>query len=211
MDIPDRADRLKWIYAAKGNKKLAERYDAWAEDYDEDLLSYGYKLPSVCIGLVVRHAPSPEGRLLDAGAGTGILGESLHLLGYQNMVAIDLSQGMLDVAHNKGAYRELRQMTLGETLDFADDSFAATVAMGVLTLGHGPPESLGELVRVTRPGGAIIFSMITSEIVQHQFRAKQDLLERESRWSFVEVTAPFQSMPYDEPDITHRVFVYRVT
>ena len=211
MDIPDRADRLKWIYAIKGNKKLAERYDAWAEDYDEDLLSYGYKLPLVCIGLVVRHAPSPEGRLLDAGAGTGILGESLHIIGYQNMVAMDLSQGMLDIARNKGVYRELRQMTLGETLDFADDSFAATVAMGVLSLGHAPPESLDELVRVTRPGGSIIFSMIDNEIVQPKFRAKQDLLELEGRWSLVEVTALLQILPYEEPDITHRVFVYRVT
>jgi len=211
LAIPERSQRVQWIRATKDNKQLAERYDAWAEEYDEDLLSYGYKLPALFMGLVVRHSPSPEGRLLDAGAGTGILGESLHLLGYQNLVTIDLSQGMLDVARNRGAYRELRQVTLGETLDFANDSFAATVAMGVLTLGHAPPESLDELVRVTRPGGPIIFSMINDEIVQHRFRAKQDLLELEGRWSLVEVTALLQILPYEEPDITHRVFVYRVT
>ncbi|MCH8089044.1 MAG: hypothetical protein IH955_03410 [Chloroflexi bacterium] len=53
--------------------------------------------------------------------------------------------------------------------------------------------------------------MINDEIVQHQFRAKQDILEREGRWSLAEVTALLRIISYDEPELTHRVFVYRVT
>ena len=28
-------DRLKWIYSSKDNEELAERYDEWAESYDQ--------------------------------------------------------------------------------------------------------------------------------------------------------------------------------
>jgi len=35
-------------------------------------------------------------------------------LGYANLVAMDLSQGMLEVAHQKNTYLELHQMVMGE-------------------------------------------------------------------------------------------------
>ena len=211
MDIPEKEERLEWIYTTKGFRELEQRYDAWAQEYDEDLRSYGYRFPAVFTGLVARHAPRVEDPILDAGAGTGILGESLHILGYRDLVAIDLSRGMLKAARRKGIYRELRQMELGKPLDFPNDCFAASVAMGVLTVGHGPPQSLNELVRITRPGGLVIFSMINDEIVQPEFRARQELIERDGCWSLVEQVGPFQTLPYGEPEITHKVFVYRVS
>ena len=61
------------------------------------------------------------------------------------------------------------------------------------------------------PRGPIIFGMINDEIVQHRFRAKQDILEREGRWSLAEVTALLHIISYGEPELTHRAFVYRVT
>ena len=41
----DRKERLKWIYQAEGSKDLEARYDLWAKEYDEDVASYGYKIP----------------------------------------------------------------------------------------------------------------------------------------------------------------------
>ena len=178
MEISESRRRLADAYAIKNERQLVEQYDSWATDYDADLAACGYRMPPVICGLVVRHLPDTTAPILDAGSGTGILGEALHVLGYSDITAIDLSAGMLKVAAGKGIYRATRQMTLGEPLDFPNGYFAGVVAMGVLTVGHAPPASLDELVRITKPGGTIVFSMLHQEPVETEFRVKQDDLER---------------------------------
>ena len=97
--------RLADAYAIKDERQLVEQYDSWATDYDADLAACGYRMPPVISGLVVRHFPDTDAPILDAGSGTGILGEALHVLGYSDITAIDLSAGMLRVAAGKGIYR----------------------------------------------------------------------------------------------------------
>ena len=75
----------------------------------------------------------------------------LAIQGYRNPVAMDLSQGMLEEARKKGVYQEVHRMELGKPLNFLTDSFDAVISVGVLTVGHAPASSLGELVRITRP------------------------------------------------------------
>jgi len=98
----DKKERLNWIYSASGTQDLEQRYDLWAKEYDEDVAGYGYKIPGVLAGFLGRYLKTDNGSILDAGAGTGIMGEVMSLLGYQNLVAIDLSEGMLAVAKQKG-------------------------------------------------------------------------------------------------------------
>jgi predicted TPR repeat methyltransferase len=200
-------ERLEWIYASQGNRDLEERYDAWAGQYDQDVAGYGYKIPGIVAGFVGRYLTPANGVLLDAGAGTGVMGEVLALIGFKELVAMDLSAGMLEVAKEKGIYRDIRQMVMGERLDFPDDAFAGVTAVGVLSVAHAPPESFAELIRCTRPGGCIIFSVRADA---QGFNEVQDGLERENKWSLVETAGPFVSLPLGEPDIKHRVFVYRV-
>ncbi|MEX2356186.1 MAG: class I SAM-dependent methyltransferase [Thermaerobacterales bacterium] len=152
--IPDnRKNRLEWIYSAQDNSDLERRYDKWAQDYESDVIAYGYKIPAAAAGFVCRHTAAGDGSILDAGAGTGIMGETLSLLGYRDVVAVDMSRGMLALADAKGVYRGLHRMVLGERLQFDDRQFSAVVAVGVLSVGHAPPESFDELIRVTRSGG----------------------------------------------------------
>ena len=47
-----------------------------------------------------------EIRILDAGAGTGIIGKMLVDLGYKNIDGLDISQKMLDLAAPKNVYKE---------------------------------------------------------------------------------------------------------
>ena len=98
-----------------------------------------------------------HGRILDAGAGTGIVGELLHDAGFEFLVAMDLSQGMLDEAAGKGVYKEFHRMAMGMPLDFPPRYFDGVISVGVFTVGHAPAGSFDELVRVTRPGGHIVF------------------------------------------------------
>ena len=60
-----------------------------------------------------------DGMILDAGAGTGGVGELLHHQGFLNLVGIDISSGMLNEALKKNVYSDLRVGILGEDLDFS--------------------------------------------------------------------------------------------
>jgi predicted TPR repeat methyltransferase len=201
---------LDKVYNARNREELAEGYDAWAADYDRDLMSFGYKIPAVTSGFIGRYIEPNAAPLLDAGAGTGIMGETLNLLGFDKLVAIDLSHGMLEQARKKNIYDELHQMALGDPLDFADDTFAATIATGVFTAGHAPAESFDELLRITQPGGHLIFTVRADVYLEQGFKQKQDALERDGAWHLVEMTAPFQSLPLGEPEVRNQTFVYEV-
>jgi predicted TPR repeat methyltransferase len=201
---------LEKVYTARDMQELADGYDAWAEDYDNDLMSFGYKIPAVTSGFIGRYVPSGSRPLLDAGAGTGIMGETLSLLGFDSIVAIDLSNGMLEQARKKNVYSELHQMTLGEPLDFPDNTFAATIATGVFTTGHAPASAFEELIRVTRSGGHIIFSVRADAYLEMGYKDRQAELEQAGRWRLVEITAPFQSLPLGEPDVRNQTLVCQV-
>jgi predicted TPR repeat methyltransferase len=200
--------RLDWIYAATGPDDLEAKYDLWAHEYEADVTSYGYKIPGIVAGFLGRYLRLGGGIILDAGAGTGIMGEVMSSLGYTELTAMDLSYGMLEVARSKGVYRELHRMVMGEHLDFDDDTFAGTVAVGVLSVAHAPPESFAELIRCTRSGGHIIFSVRADA---PSFGERQRELETQNKWKLIEATPPFVSLPLGEPDLKHRVFVYQVS
>ncbi|MFC1968982.1 class I SAM-dependent DNA methyltransferase [Chloroflexota bacterium] len=206
----DRMKRVEWIYSSADNRQLAERYDHWATDYDADLNeAFGWSGPQYAVELFVRYV-STDARVLDAGAGTGLVGQLLAQRGYRDLIAMDLSQGMLEEARKKNAYQEFYQMVMGDPLDFNDDSFDAVISVGVLTMNHAPADSLDELIRITRPDGYIVFSLRPDVYRDNGFKEKQDSLEADGKWRLVEVSQEFQPLPWGEPDICHQIWVYQV-
>ena len=117
---------------------------------------------------------------------------------------------MLAVAGRKGAYSALHHGRLGDALNFVDDQFAATGAIGVFSPGHAEPDAFVELIRVTRPGGVVAFSIRHDTDGETGFAAAAEALETEGRWSLVEKTRPYQTMPLGEPEVLHQMLVYRV-
>jgi len=195
---------------AKSSEEVADIYDNWAEDYKRRILSYGYSTPAVAAGFFGRYVKPEDGMVLDAGAGSGLMGEVLAPLGYGQLVGIDISREMLELARRKGVYKDLRQMELGGRLDFPDDAFVAVVSTGVFAAGHAPPESFDDLIRITRPGGHAVFGVRTDVYLEGGFKEKQDTLEKEGRWQLLEVTAPFSHLRFEDPELKVRVFAYRV-
>ena len=157
MTMRDSHDRVQWVYESTNNEELEQRYDQWASEYDQDLDEmFAWNAPQNGANVLARLVP-PDAAVLDAGAGTGLAGKCLADAGFSNMAAMDLSQGMLDEARKKNVYSSFHQMTLGETLGFETGQFDAIISIGVFTLGHAPVNSFDELVRVTKPGGYIVF------------------------------------------------------
>ena len=208
MGDSERSKKLQNVYSAGDNRELASRYDEWAEDYEDDMLSLGYAIPAVAAGFVGRYVPL-MGTVLDAGAGTGLFGSILRVLGYEDLVGIDISERMLEKAGEKDAYRGLHRMVLGEPLSFDTSSISAAVCVGVFTTNHAPPEALDELVRVVEPGGWVIFSVRDDVYRKGGFEEKQASLEEEDRWRRVTMSEAFRPFPTGNTSHMSRLFVCR--
>ncbi len=203
-------NKIEWLFASRNNEELAERYAQWAKGYDVELeRDFQWRGPQRTAEFFIRYVPR-DTRILDAGAGTGLMGEFLARLGYNNLVAMDFSQAMLEEARKKNVYREFHRMVMGEPLDFATDSFDAVVSTGVLTVGHAPPGSFDELIRITRSGGHIFFTLRTDVYDSRGFKEKQTALESESKWKLVDASEKTPLL-LKEPDVFHQIWVYQVT
>jgi SAM-dependent methyltransferase len=216
LSSTDRPERFQSTYdtdaatSAKSSQEIVEIYDSWAEDYERRILGNGYSTPAVATWFFGRYVKPEDGAVLDAGAGTGITGAILAPLGYRDLVGIDVSPRMLELARNKDVYKDLREMELGGRLDFPDDAFGAVVSTGVFAAGHAPPESFDDLIRVTKSGGHIIFSVRTDVYEDSGFKDKQEAIEREGGWQLLEMTDPFAHLRFEDPNLKVQVFAYRV-
>lgn len=208
LDDSERSSRLQDVYSARDNRELASSYDEWADDYEDDMLSLGYAIPAVAAGFVGRYVPL-RGAVLDAGAGTGLFGSILRVLGYDALVGIDISERMLEKAGEKDAYHRLHRMVLGEPLGFEDGTFSAAVSVGVFTTNHAPPEALDELVRIVEPGGWVIFSVREDVYRREGFEEKQTSLEKAGRWQREAMSEAFQPFPAGNTSHMTRLFAYR--
>ena len=205
---PTKDEILARVYGARTNEDLSEGYDGWAPDYNGDMERRGYRLPGMVTALTARHVGTQEGPLLDAGAGSGLLGVWLRIVGYTDITGIDLSKGMLDLAEATGAYGALHRMTLGELLDFPDAAFAAVASAGAFGATHAPATGFDELLRITRPGGHLVLSIRVKDMAEKGFPAAIARLEQAGLWRLIETVGPFPAMPA-EPESLYVVHVCR--
>lgn len=199
--------RVEAVFAAQNPQELAARYDAWAASYEEDMDDHGG--PQEAAGVLTRYV-APEARILDAGCGTGLVGQILAARGYHQLEGLDLSAGMLREASHKGCYTALHQQTLGDALNFPAATFDAVLSVGVFARAHAPSRSLAELVRITKPGGYIIFTLRPEFYVATDFKATMTALADAGQWRLVETTEPFDGRYKHFPGIDLQVWVYEV-
>jgi predicted TPR repeat methyltransferase len=204
------AGHLGAVYDAGKPEDVAALYDAWATTYDAEMAKFGYRHPAICLALLSRHLPRGAAPLLDAGAGTGLVGEWLALVGYPDVEALDISPGMLAVAAQKKCYRKLHHLALGGTLPFAHHSYAGIISTGVFTTGHVGAEALDELVRICRPGGVIVLT-VKNPVWDAGFIQRIEAFEHTGVLTRVEETLPYVSMPGEANVVPSRAVVLKVT
>jgi predicted TPR repeat methyltransferase len=194
------------VYDAKGTAAVAELYNKWAASYDAEMAAAGYRHPSIALALLARHVPKGAAPLLDAGAGTGLIGQWLQIMGYPEVEALDISEGMLAVAKTKNCYGAFHVLGLGGPLPFADGQFAAIVSAGVFTSGHVGVEGLDELIRSCKRGGVIVLT-VKGALWDDGFEGH---VRADKRVRIVEVTEPYISMPGEVATTPSRGVVLRV-
>lgn len=197
------------VYAARSPEEVAAGYDAWSPTYEDEMRRHGYRHPSVALALLARHLAPGSRPLLDAGAGTGLIGEWLPILGYPETEALDLSEGMLAVAAAKGVYTRLHRAALGGPLPFADGHFAGAVSTGVFTTGHVGAEALPELFRVLRPGAVLVMT-VKLPVWEEQIAPALDRAAAAGAAAVLERTAPYVSMPGEAGTVASLALAVRV-
>jgi len=202
-------DDLSDVYGAKTPEQSRLLYNDWAQSYDADNLARGFRLPALGAAMFARFMGLTEGPVLDAACGTGLVGESLNVLGYGPITGCDLSPGMLAAAQATGIYAELVEAEMGSGLPFADHSFAGFVCVGAFGPGHAPPESLIHLIRVTRPGGFGVFNLLEATWKSQGFQVVLEALVDSGRIAIVQRSEPFLPFLLAEPDLWSRLYVIR--
>src|SRR3954469_16365023 len=135
--------------------EVATMFDDVAARYDltNDVLSLGQD--RWWRRVVTRTVDAKPGEhVLDIAAGTGTSSEPFRAAG-AHVVACDFSLGMLTVGRQR---RPDLPFVAGDALalPFADASFdAVTISFGLRNVAD-PAAALGELRRVTRPGGRLV-------------------------------------------------------
>ena len=148
------------ILSAASTDELMAVYDGWADRYDRELLEdWGYTSPQKAVQLLLEATESSEPAVLDAGCGTGLVGVLLKEAGMSSLTGIDYSPGMLAEAEKKGVYEALHAMDMNLPLTLPSDSYDAVTCIGTFTSTHVKPEAVIELVRVTRSGGVLVFTV----------------------------------------------------
>ena len=93
-------------------------------------------------------------RIIDAGAGTGLVGEELAKLGYTNVDALDISQEMLNEAEKKKVYTKFFCAPLNEKRnpEIETGAYDVLVCVGTLLAAHVRAEALEEMIRMVKTG-----------------------------------------------------------
>ena len=149
---------------SKLNKKeqVAEMFDKISGNYDglNRVISFGIDIKWRKKVVELVKSRNPE-NVLDIATGTGDLAINLVETGAEEIIGLDISEGMLEVGRKKIIAKNLSgkiklMKADSEALPFEDNSFdAITVAFGVRNF-ENLKKGLSEIYRVLKPSGIFV-------------------------------------------------------
>ncbi len=142
------------------DRYVRETFDAFSVSFDAKLQALGYRAPQLIADLMhACTAPGePVAQLLDAGCGTGLLGELVRDR-CQWMAGVDLSGGMLARARKRELYDELHEAELTAWLSAQSNRFDVVASADTLCY-FGPLETaVASAHAALRTGAWLVFSV----------------------------------------------------
>ena len=158
MTEPD----LTAALALTGPDAALKLYRDWAATYDSTFAAgMEYNLPAHVARAFL--AAGGQGPVLDVGAGTGLLAQSLHDMGLTDPVdGLDFSTEMLALAAGKSLYRDLIHADVTKPLPLAR-AYNGITSSGTFTSGHVGPEAFGPMLDIALPNA--LFSLSVNQRV----------------------------------------------
>ena len=186
----DDAGLFRTSYGLATGEETLAHYEEWAETYDREIgVDNGYAQPARCASALASVLPPGEStrgvaprcgaipRLLDVGCGTGLSGLALHDAGFTDLDGCDFSPPMLERAAATGVYQRLFEADLNRGLAVTDNTYDVASAVGVFSFGHIRPSALRDVLRVVRPGGAVVVGLNDHFWDEGDFPAELDAIE----------------------------------
>lgn len=174
---------LDSAYSHSSVEETLAMYEKWAASYDDELTDSGYQQPVRCAA-ALKALMAEDGKIFDVGCGTGLSGLALAKEGYTRLDGCDFSPAMLEKARNTGVYDRLFEADLNAPpVDVADETYDAMTIVGVFSMQHVQVEAMDDLLRVVKPGGAIIIGLNDKFYRMGLLTAKLDALSAMGRLS----------------------------
>ena len=152
---------IPWIEGksdAQCPHEIADTYSNMSGGYDENLLhqTFAERLTAFSLDYV---SFDSNYRYLDLGCGTGKVGEQLARFGKVNIAGIDISAGMLEIAHKKNIYQKLILGDLAERIG-EEESEKYDILFSSCAFYHIPnlTSVIFECARILAPGGYLFFT-----------------------------------------------------
>merc|ERR1712000_174381 len=153
--------QLAKAYGLSSVDETRTLYDEWAASYDREMAKedQDYVGPALAAAHVLQafgtKSIDPSLEILDAGCGTGLA----------------------DIARKAGVYRHLNTADLSTRLVHSDNQYDAIACVG--------PLALDEFVRITKPGGFIVATVLGSIYENGGYQAKIEDLSNKKLVKFI--------------------------
>jgi predicted TPR repeat methyltransferase len=134
-------------------------FDSFARHFDRSLAKLEYRAPELVAGAVASALGVPAANLdvLDAGAGTGLCAAALRPYA-RKLVAVDLSEAMLQHAQQRGGYDELVVAELSAFVNAAAASYDLVVCTDTLVYFGALHSVMAGFAGALRPAGTLVFT-----------------------------------------------------
>jgi len=184
----DRAFQLKFyqdMYKTFGDHDATINfYREYGHRYDEVYLkiSYPYKIiRDELTALVTADGKNPaDVRVLDIGAGTGLVSEELRRGGFTNIDALDICEVMLSWAKKKGVYTKLHNVGIycTPTPGIEENEYDALVSCGSFTGGHVKMDTIYEMARIVKKGGVLLYTVKDPDFVMDYMNVQGEAMKK---------------------------------
>ena len=176
-------------------------YGGFAKDYDEHLKNIEWAAPQSIVTKWMEHY-SPESlqaqaasgrkhRILDAGCGTGLVGEYMSTVVAMDNVELyggDITPQMLEEVKSKksnASYVDLQVIDLKKELPYEEEFFDSIVSSGVFYVGHCGPDCLPNIFRVLKKNGLLVTT--SRKVFYEETKEGWDKYMKESNCTLLEV------------------------
>ena len=165
------------LHTLKSTDEVRDLYDDWSKNdkYNQDMIDWEYSGPREVVSAFLPHASRKGIKILDAGCGSGLVGEELSKEGYSIIHGADIAAKLMN-SIPAGLYHELHNIDLNKPINFTDDFFDAVLCVGTFTFGHVKAKALSEFTRIVKSGGIIGFTINEGVFLDHGFKSELDHL-----------------------------------
>ena len=179
-------------------EEVRKFYDRNASYYDEFLMKSGVLQQYFGARELTKQLEGnfpKDTKILDVGAGTGRVGLQLkEKYGYTNLVAMDISPGMLEEAKKKNVYNDFIVSDLNEdNLEKYYKQFDHVISIGGFILGVLKPNILLKIANLVNAGGLVCISFREKNLESEKLGYKQQLEEMEAKGIWKEISRVLES------------------